>query len=223
MKKAAFLAVAVSALLAAAPAYASFHLMQVEQVIAGVGGHLDQQAIQLRMRALGQNLMSFSRIRAWDAAGANPVLIVNFVADVTNGGVGDRVLLVSSAFASAYGSGDAVMTSPIPASYLSAGRLTFEDDIGTVYWSLSWGGSAYTGSDAGSLLNDDDGDFGPSLASRLPTSTAAAIAFTGPAAAVSSSNLADYALTAGAATFTSNGGLTRSLPNEIIFGDGFEG
>lgn len=222
MKRVAFLAAAVSAFVGATPAYASFHLMQIEQVVAGVGGRVDRQAVQLRMRELGQNFVSFGRIRAWDATGSNPVIIVDFGTDVANGTVGDQVLVVSSAFADAYGAGDFVMTNPIPPSYLAAGRLTFEADLGAVYWSLSWGGSAYTGSNAGSVLNDDDGDFGPPFGSRLPTSTAAAVAFTGPASATSTTNLADYAITAEGATFTTNGGVTRTLPSDIIFGDGFE-
>src|SRR5437016_3239482 len=44
--------------LAAPPAGASFHLMQVEQVIGGVNGHPEFQAVQLRMRTSFQNLMS---------------------------------------------------------------------------------------------------------------------------------------------------------------------
>lgn len=223
MKKAAFLAAAVSAFVGSTPAYASFHLTQIEQVIGGVAGRVDRQAIQLRIRAFGQNLMSLARIRAWDATGSNPVMIVDFTTNVAFGNVGDHVLVVSAAFANAYGAGDFVMTNPIPSSYLAAGRLTFEDDFGTIYWSLSWGGLAYTGLNDGSLLNDDDGDFGPPFDSRLLTSTAAAIAFTGPATAVSTSNFEDYVITSGAATFTTNAGVTRPLPSEIIFGDGFEG
>ena len=223
MKRNLFLATAVSALVGATPAYASFHLMQIEQVIAGVGGHVDRQAIQLRMRdpVFPQNLVSNARIRAWDATGLNPVVIIDFATNVTNG-ILARVLVVSSAFASAYGAGDFVMTNPIPASYLAAGRLTFEDDLGNVYWSLGWGGSAYTGSNLGLTFNDGDGDFGPPFGSGLPASTAAAVAFTGIATAASTTNLADYAITAGAATFTTNGGVTRPLPSDIIFGDGFE-
>jgi hypothetical protein len=79
MKKAAFLAAAVSVFVGTTPAYASFHLMQIEQVIGGVGGRVDRQAIQLRMRAFGQNLVSLARIRAWDATGSNPVMIVDLV------------------------------------------------------------------------------------------------------------------------------------------------
>ncbi len=222
MKKAAFLAAAVAAWVGATPAFASFHLMQIEQVVGGVGGRIDQQAVQLRMRAFGQNLVSFARIQAWDATGSNPVVIVDFTTNVAVGNEGDHVLVVSPAFATAYGAGDFVMTNPIPPSYLAAGRLTFEDDFGTVYWSLSWGGAAYTGSNAGSLLNDDDGDFGPPIQSCLPTATAAAVALTSPASAVSTTNLGDYAIAAEAATFTTNGHATRPLPSDIIFGDGIE-
>ncbi len=39
------------------PAQASFHLMQIEQVIGGVNGDTNAQAIQLRMRFAGQNLV----------------------------------------------------------------------------------------------------------------------------------------------------------------------
>ena len=223
MKRAAFLAAAVAAFAGATPAYAGFELVQIEQVIAGVGGRIDRQAVQLRMRAGGQNIINAARIRAWDNTGSNPVLIVDFMTNVANGAVGDHVLVVSSAFAAAYGAGDFVMSNPIPPSYLAAGRLTFESDLGVVYWSLSWGGSAYTGSNAGQpVTNDSDGNFGPPFGSRLPTSTARALAFPGPASAMSTSNLADYAVTAGAATFTTNGGVPRPLPSEVIFGEGFE-
>ena len=39
---------------AATPAVATFHLMQIEQVIGGVNGDTSAQAIQLRMRASTQ-------------------------------------------------------------------------------------------------------------------------------------------------------------------------
>jgi hypothetical protein len=223
MKGIAFLAAALSASIGAIPAYADFEQMQIEQVVAGVGGRIDQQAVQLRMRALGQNAIGVARIRAWDNTGSNPVILIAFEASVANGAVGDRVLVVSSAFAAAYGAGDFVMTNPIPPSYLAAGRLTYEDDLGVVYWSLSWGGSLYTGSNAGvAAVNDADGNFGPPFGSSLPTSTAGALAFTGPASAMSTSNLADYAVTPGVAIFTTNAGVLRPLPSEVIFGDGFE-
>jgi hypothetical protein len=133
---------------AAAPAQASFHFMQIEQVIGGVNGDVSAQAIQLRMRSPSQRFVSQARIRAWDATGSNPVLILDFAQDVANGQIGDRVLVVSSNFDQTTDPPvvpDFLMTNPIPPSYLAAGSLTFESDTGLVYWRLSWGGAAYTG------------------------------------------------------------------------------
>ena len=63
---------------------ASFHLMQIEQVIGGVNGDVTAQAIQLRTRALGQNLVSQARLVVRDANGSNPVTIINFTSNVAN-------------------------------------------------------------------------------------------------------------------------------------------
>jgi uncharacterized repeat protein (TIGR01451 family) len=197
------------ALLTASPAFASFHVMKIEQAMGGVTGDTTQQAIQLRMRAGGQNFVSQGRIRAWDAAGLNPVVIIDFTTDVAVGLQGRRVLIVSPAFAATQTaiSADFTMTNLIPASYLPAGRLTFEDDGGTIYWSLAWGGAAYTGSNAGVTTNDADGNFGPPFGSALPSASTSALLFSAPDAsggAASTNNAADYSVTAGAATFTNN-------------------
>jgi uncharacterized repeat protein (TIGR01451 family) len=213
------LASQVAGLLFASPAFASFHLMKIEEAIGGVGGDTSQQAIQLRMRAAGQNLVGTAQARliAHDAAGLNPVTLIVFPSDVTNFAQGSRILVVSSAFASAHPAipGDFTMTNVIPSSYLPAGRLTFEDSVGTIYWSLAWGGAGYTGSNLGSTTNDADGNFGPPFASALPSSTNRALLFTAAdptGAAMSTNNLADYALTAGPAVFTNNAGTSGTLP-----------
>ncbi len=199
-------AVAVG-LFAAQPASATFHLMQVEQVIAGVNGSTGIQAIQLRMRNLGENLVSNARLVVRDASGANPVVLIAFPANVTNGSAGDRVLVATSAFASATVPSltpDFILTNPIPASYLAAGSLTYEQNTGTVLWRLSWGGAGYTGPGTGAITNDADGNFSPPFAGPLPSSTAQALLFKFAANAASTNNANDYALTAGAATFTNN-------------------
>jgi uncharacterized repeat protein (TIGR01451 family) len=206
-------------LLLASPAFASFHLMKIEEAIGGVGGDTSQQAIQLRMRFAGQNLVGSNQARliAHDAAGLNPVTLIVFPSDVLNAAQGARILVVSPAFASAHPGipGDFTMTSLIPSSYLPAGRLTFEDSFGTIYWSLAWGGAGYTGSNLGSLTNDADGNFGPPFASALPSSTNQALLFTTPdptGVAPSTTNVADYGVTAGAAVFTNNAGTSGTLP-----------
>lgn len=194
-------------------ARASFHLMQIEQVIGGVNGDPTAQAIQLRMRSAFQNQMQFSRIRAHDATGSNPVIIATFASAVSNFAEGSRILITSPNFANHTSPAlvtDRVMTNVIPASYLDAGSLTFEDTGGTIYWRLSWGGAAYTGSVTGSITNDADGNFGK-LNIALPSTSLQAIRFLGGATSLSTSNAIDYAVTAGAATFVNNTGTSFTV------------
>src|SRR6266571_8627417 len=114
------------------------------------------------MRALSENFVSFGLLRAWDAAGANPVVIMDPTTDVLNGAAGSRMLFATSTFANTFGpTPDFIITNPIPASYLAAGSLTWEDNNGAVYWRLSWGGAGYTGPGTGTITNDPDGNFNP--------------------------------------------------------------
>ena len=211
------------ALTSASSAFASFHAMQVEQVIGGMDGDMTAQAIQLRMRAAGQSVVSAARLRAWDAAGLNPVLLLDMTTNVSVATSEARILLVTSSFTTKAQAlfptfaPDFTLANPIPASYLAAGRLTFESDGGIIYWSLSWGGAAYTGSTIGNTFNDTNGIFGPAFGSPLPTANRQALQFTGTAAALSTTNAADYAITVGAATVVKNNGtnFNLTLPAEI--------
>src|SRR5262245_14721337 len=90
---------ALLALALAPAAQASFHLMQIEQVIGGVNGDTSQQAIQLRMRFAGQHVVSQARLNAFDAAGANLVLVVDMQSDVIATTAGSHVLIATAAFA----------------------------------------------------------------------------------------------------------------------------
>lgn len=197
-------------------ASASLHLMQIEQVIGGVSGDTSAQAVQLRMRALGQNLLEPARIRVWDSQGQNPITIIDFPESVPNALPGSRILIASETFAahtSPLGSPDFVMTQTIPASYLAAGSLTYErTSPNIIYWRLSWGGAAYAGDTTGDSTNDDDpgvepADFGPPYAGGLPFECARALYFDGPHSALSTSNAEDYVLTLGAAIFENNAGV----------------
>lgn len=209
--------------LVAPAARATFHFMQIEQVMGGVCGDATAQAIQLRMRFGGQNLVTNRRLIAYDAAGANPVVLITFPSNVSSSTGGSRILVTTTQFSSlSPPTADFTMTNPIPQSYLAAGRLVFEDGFGTIYWSLSWGGAAYTGSTTGNVTNDADGNFGPSFAGPLP-STDQALLFQGTSSSLSTNNAADYALTAGGPTFTNNAGTAGMLVTECpIFSDGFE-
>jgi hypothetical protein len=198
-----------------APAMASFHLMQIEQVIGGVNGDATAQAIQLRMRSPFQNLVSNGRLIAYDAAGLNPVIVLDLNHNVPIADLGSRVLICTQRFADMYttpnAAPDFILTTPIPASYLAAGRLTWEFDGGGIFWSLSWGGAAYTGSTMGLFTNDADGNFGPSWPTPLPSASLQSLLFQGPATAMSTNNAADYAVTPGAAMFTNNAGVSFTV------------
>ena len=218
LKRTALSALTLGALALAQPAFASFHLMQIEQVIGGVNGDTSRQAIQLRQREAGQNLVAVARVRAWDQTGSNPVTVFDFTTNVGNGAAGARILLATANFLPGL-TPDFVMT-PIPPSYLAAGKLTFEDDGGNVWWGLAWGGAFYTGTNTGFTVaqggNDADGNFNPPFNLGLPTGNTQAVRFSGAAGALSTNNAADYALTPGAGVFTNNAGQNGTVPVELI-------
>ena len=218
----ACLALAFVALISTASA--TFHLMQIEQVIGSLNGDPAAQAVQLRMRFASQNLVSNAKLWAADAAGNNRILLLDISSNVSVSSAGSRILLATAAFTTAVQASsptitpDITLATPIPASYLAAGRITFEDNAGTaatpgdILWSLAWGGAAYTGSNAGATTNDMNGNFGPPFGSGLPTTGAQGIRFPGAANAFSTTNLADYALSANPATVVRNNGGSFDLP-----------
>lgn len=211
---AVFPLILAAGVLCARPAHATFHLMQIEQVIAGVDGSTAIQAIQLRMRSNFENQVSNGQLMVRDAAGQNPVILISFPSNVTNSATGSRVLAATSGFAGATNPSltpDFILTNPIPDSYMAAGTLTWEDHFGTVYWRICWGGAAYTGPTNGVVLNDPDGDVAPILAAGLPTANGQALLYKFAAAATSTNNANDYALTAGPAVFTNNAGQSGTI------------
>jgi hypothetical protein len=203
---------ALAGLALAVPAHATFHDMQIEQVIGGVNGDTTAQAVQLRMRLAGQNLVTGAQLVVVDAAGNNPVTLVTFSSSVS-GGAGKRILIATSSL-STYESTpvtpDFEMSNPIPPSYLAAGRLRYEKG-GLVYWSVSWGGASYTGLNTGTLDNDADGNFAPPFSGALPSASTSALLFGGAFGDLSTNNAADYSVTSGAATFTNNAGASTVL------------
>ncbi len=204
------MAVIVTSVLIAPPAQAIFDLMQIEQVIGGVGGDITAQAITLRMRANFQNQLQESRLVAWDAAGSNPIVVSDPNSTVANSRVGDRVLIATAAFASVTtppAVADFIMTQAIPQSYLAAGSLTFEDNSGQlIFWRVSWGGATYTGSTTGEAINDADGEFGAPVPGALPSSGLAVLQFQGAAADLSTNNAADYAVDGAPVVVVNNAG-----------------
>lgn len=189
-------------------AAANHHIMQIQQVIGGVGGDANAQAIQLRQRFAGQNIVAGSRLRVYDAAGLNPITLITFPSNVTNASGGATILITTSAFATKTSPAcvaDFIMTNAIPASYLAAGKLAFEDGP-TIWWSVAWGGAAYTGSQSLSVTNDADGNAGAPFAGVLPSGSTTALMYNGIASGGSTTNAANYVLTSGAAVFKNNAG-----------------
>jgi hypothetical protein len=188
-------------------AYATFHLNQIEQIIVSVNGDTTAQAIQLRMRAAGENFVSGGKLVVFDAAGLNPITIIDPTTNVTNGAVGDHVLIASSTFPShttPIAVPDFTMANLIPASYFAAGSLCWESNAGVVMWRLSWGGASYTGSNLGSTFNDADGNFGPPFGEAVPATCASALQFQGSATDFSTNNAADYLLIGSSIVFSNN-------------------
>ena len=195
-------------------AHATFHEMQIEQVIGSVDGDTTAQAIQLRMRAAGQNFVSGGKLVVFDAAGLNPITIVDPVTNVANGAVGDHVLIASATFPSHTTPAavpDFTMANLIPASYFAAGSLCWESNAGTIFWRLSWGGASYTGSNLGSTTNDLDGNFGPPFDGAVPATCASALQFQGSATDFSTNNAADYLLIGSPIVFTNNAGASFTV------------
>jgi len=209
-------------------ASASLHLMKIEQVIGGVSGNPFAQAIQLRMRQDGQNLVNGARVVVADSAGASAIVYA-LDANVANGLRGDRILLATAEFSNATNPPavpDFIMSTPLPASYLAAGTVTYEgsglhpEKQGLlILWRLSWGGANYTGSTMGELTNDDDGDFSPPFGGALPSGGVDALLYQGGPVAKSTTNAADYEVTAGAAVFTNNAGVTFSVAVPTTIGE----
>jgi hypothetical protein len=182
--------------------------MHIEQVVGGVNGDTTLQAVQLVMRFNGQEQVQQARLRAWDAAGQNPILVADLDRAVPMGTAGARVLIASPDFGRATDPPvvpDFLMTNLIPPPYLAAGNLTFENDEQTfVVWRLSWGGVSFTGSTRGAETNNDDGEFGPPFPGPLPSDDVRALLYHGAVGGLSTSNADDFTLTEGTATFINN-------------------
>jgi len=216
-------------------AFATFHFMQIEQVIAGVDGDTAAQAVQLRMRLNAQEQLSRAKLVAFDAAGQNPVLLIDFGTDVSVDAAGSRILAATARFSqytTPAAQPDYILENPIPDAYLAAGSLIFVNDDDTlIVWRLSWGGDSYTGSTIGAFTNDSDQEFGPPISGPLPDSGRISLLFPGDADALSTSNLSDYQLTEGEAVFFNNAGASFVVtelqcpndPDSDIDGDGICG
>ena len=214
----------VALTVAAATSHANYHVMQIEQVIGSVDGNTNAQAIQLRMRSGGQSVLGNCKIWVADATGANRILLVDPTTSVTNAGVGVNILLASTAFNALMAgvplyASEFTLAATIPTSYFAGGKITFEDNAGTVatqgavQWSLAFGN--FTGSNTGVTTNTTGatGNFGTPFAGAIPATGRQAIRTNLAAASLSTGNSADYAINS-PATVRNNAGNTFAVVPE---------
>src|SRR5262249_52369313 len=92
--------------------------------------------------AAGQNLVSLGKLVVFDAAGLNPITVLDLTTNVPNGAVGDHVLIASANFASHTtppAMPDFIMANVIPASYFAAGHLRWGSNGGEILWAFGRG------------------------------------------------------------------------------------
>lgn len=199
----------------ASDARATFHFMQIEQVVAGVNGDYSAQAVQLRMRSAGQEQVQLTRLVAWNANGENPIVLLDLDHPVTVSETGARILAVTAAFPAytqPFAEPDFVLIHPIPPSYVTAGTLTFETDDGSfVVWRLAWGGGHYHGTTRGGQTNDDDGDFGPPWDGPLPGEGLSSLQTSLAADATGTGSAHDFRMAPPPAVFVNNAGQAFEL------------
>ena len=99
----ALVPLALFALLHALPACAAFHLNEITKVMVGLNGNNTVQAVELKMLASGENLVSGISIRTYDAAGALTDSLGTFSASVPNGTAGRFILCATHNFAATFG------------------------------------------------------------------------------------------------------------------------
>lgn len=123
---AALLAIALLAG-AAPPARAAFHLIEINKILTSFNGDATIQAVELRMMAGSQNLVSGMSIRSYDAAGVALATHGTFAVNLPAGGaLADRkILCATSAFAAAFGiTPDLVIADGLPSA---TGQVSFEE------------------------------------------------------------------------------------------------
>jgi hypothetical protein len=110
----------------ARPAHASFHLNEIDRVMTSYNGDATVQAVELKMLASGENLVTGLSIKTYDAAGVLLATHGTFTASLPAGGAlaGRKILCATSAFATKFGiTPDLVITAGLP---LANGQVSYE-------------------------------------------------------------------------------------------------
>src|SRR5262245_36017280 len=111
----------------ASPAHAAFHLNEITKVMAGFEGDATVQAVELKMLASGENLVSGRAYRTYNGAGVLQATLGTFAANLPASGAvaGRRILAATSAWVTRFGlTPDLVISPGIP---VTSGQVAFED------------------------------------------------------------------------------------------------
>jgi cysteine-rich repeat protein len=84
--------------MAATPAFATFHFAHIERILTGLDGNTDVQFVQIEMEASSQQFVEGAQLIAFDAEGNFSHVVLVLDKDVANGGAGKSFLMASTAF-----------------------------------------------------------------------------------------------------------------------------
>ena len=124
------IALAFAFLALAAPAHATFHLIEINKILTSYNGDTSIQAVEMRMLSGGQNLVSTGVMRTYDASGVLIATIGTFASDLpAAGALTDRkVLIATNNFATTFGiTPDLII--PAGSLPLSTGQVSFEKGV----------------------------------------------------------------------------------------------
>jgi len=117
-------ALLVPSVAAIAPARATFHLNEITKVMVGWNGDSTIQAVEFKMLASGENLVTGGVIRTYNASGTLLGTLGTFASSLPNGILGRNILCATSGFASTFGITPDLLIAPgIP---VTTGQVSFE-------------------------------------------------------------------------------------------------
>lgn len=117
-------ALILCATLCAAPAWAAFHLNEINKIMVGYNGDQTIQAVEIKMIADFENVVNTGTIKVYDANGAFVSTLGTFSGNVAVGVTGRKILCATSNFASTFGiTPDLVITPGLP---VTTGQVAFE-------------------------------------------------------------------------------------------------
>ena len=118
------LAATLGTLLGTAPANANFHLNEITKVIVGVNGNTTVQAVEFKMLAAGENLVTGAQINVYNAAGTFVTTLGTFDGPVPTGLVNRRILCATENFRVAFGIEPDLIINP--GLLVGTGQVVFE-------------------------------------------------------------------------------------------------